>query len=111
MATKVFEGKYKNSSDQIYLVDNGRFYKGKYSNSSDELKNIKPAGINIQDNKVFKGKNHNSSDQILLIDDEKIFEGKYSNSSNQIAIIDGDTLTEEENFTLMYLLAQRNNLI
>ena len=40
MATKVFEGKYKNSSDQIYLIDKGRFYKGKYSNSSDELKNI-----------------------------------------------------------------------
>ena len=43
--------------------------------------------------------------------DEKIYEGKYNNSSNQIALIDGDSLTEEETFTLMFLLAQRNNLI
>ena len=96
---------------KIYVIENGRFFKGKYTNSSDELKSIKAAGINIKDNKVFKGKNHNSSDQIMLIDDEKIFEGKYSNSSNQIALIDGDSLTEEEIFTLIFLLAQRNNLI
>jgi hypothetical protein len=110
MATKVFEGKYKNSSDQIYVIDNGRFYKGKYSNSSDELKNIKPVGISIKDNKVFKGKYQNSSDQIMLVEKEKIFSGKYSNSSSQIAVVDGN-LTEAELFTLLYLLAQRNNLI
>jgi hypothetical protein len=110
MSTKIYEGKYKNSSDQIYLIENGRFFKGKYANSSDELKNVKPAGITIKDNKVFKGKYQNSSDQIMLVEKEKIFSGKYSNSSSQIAIIDG-SLSESELFTLLYLLAQRNNLI
>lgn len=111
MATKIFQGKYTNSSDQLYLADKGKIFKGKYSNSSDEIKNIKPSGINIVSrSKVYKGKYTNSSDQIMTIDKNKVYQGKYTNSSDQIAVIDGQ-LTDSEFENIIYLLAQRNNLI
>jgi len=111
MATKIFEGRFTNSSDQIYLVDKGKVFRGRFSNSSDEIKNIKPTGINIVNNsKVYKGKFTNSSDQIMTIDKSKVFKGRFTNSSDQIAVIDG-ILTNSEFENILYLLAQRNNLI
>ena len=111
MATKIYEGKYTNSSDQLYLVENGKIYKGKYSNSSDLIREVKPEGIKIENSKVYKGKYTYSSDQIMLIEGNKIFKGKYSNSSDQIALIDGDRLADSDFEKIVYLLAQRNNLI
>lgn len=112
MSTKIYEGKYPNSSDQIYLVEKGKIYRGKYSNSSDEIKNTKPSGIIISSNtKVYKGKYTNTSDQIMTIDQKKVYKGKYTNSSDQIAFIEGDRLSDAEFEEIIYLLAQRNNLI
>lgn len=112
MATKIYSGKYTNSSDQIYLIEKGKIYKGKYSNSSDELKNIKPEGIKIIDNiKIYKGKYTNSSDQIMTVSKDKVYKGKYTNSSDQIAVIDGDRLSDNEFAVIIYLLAQKNNLL
>lgn len=111
MATKIFQGRYTNSSDQIYLVDKGKIFRGRYSTSSEEIKNTKPVGINIVSrSKVYKGKHTNSSDQIMSIDKNKVFKGRYTNSSDQIAIIDGQ-LNDSEFENIIYLLAQRNNLI
>ena len=111
MGTKVFQGRFTNSSDQIYLVDKSKIFKGRFTNSSDEIKNIKPTGINIVSrSKVYKGRFTNSSDQILTIDKNKVFKGRFTNSSDQIAIIDGQ-LNDTEFDIIIYLLAQRNNLI
>lgn len=111
MGARIFQGKYTNSSDQIYLVDKSKIFRGKYSNSSDEIKNIKPTGINIiSRSKVCKGKYTNSSDQIITIDKNKVFKGNYTNSCEQIRIIDGQ-LSDSEFEIIIYLLAQRNNLI
>ena len=90
MATKIYQGKYDNSSDQIYLVDNGKIYNGKYDNSSDQIREVNTQG--------------------LLIKNDKVYKGKYDNSSDQIALIKGDRLTDDEFEKVVYLLAQRNNL-
>jgi hypothetical protein len=111
MGTKIFHGRFTNSSDQIYLVDKGKIFKGKFSNSSDEIKNIQPTGINIVSrSKIYKGKFTNSSDQIMTIDKNKVFKGRFTNSSDQIAVIDGQ-LNDSEFENITYLIAQRNNLI
>ncbi len=112
MSTKIYQGKYNNSSAQIYLVEKGKIYRGKYSNSSDEIKDVKPSGFIIESNaKVYKGKYNNSSDQIMLIENQKIYRGRYNNSSDQIALIEGDRLNDSEFEKIIYLLAQKNNLI
>lgn len=112
MATKIYSGRYTNSSDQVYLVEKGKIYKGKYSNSTDELKNVKPEGILIVDNtKIYKGKYANSSDQIITVSKEKVYKGRYTNSSDQIGVIDGDRLNDDEFAKIIYLLAQKNNLL
>lgn len=54
MAIKIYDGKYYNSSDQIYLVSNGKIYKGKYDNSSDELKGISYQALLNKDGKIYK---------------------------------------------------------
>ena len=41
----------------------------------------------------------------------KIYEGKNTYSSDQIATIQGDRLTDDEMEKIIYLLAQKNNLI
>ena len=41
----------------------------------------------------------------------KIYEGTSTSSSNQIANIQGDRLSDEEFFTVLFLLAKMNNLI
>lgn len=88
-----------------------KIFQGRYSTSSEEIKNTKPVGINIVSRtKVYKGKHTNSSDQIMSIDKNKVFKGRYTNSSDQIAIIDGQ-LNDSEFENIIYLLAQRNNLI
>ena len=111
MPSKIFEGRYNNSSDQIYTVERGKIFKGRYTNSSDELKNFNLAAIKIDGNKVYKGKSIDSSNQIMTVENLKIFKGKYTNSSDQIALIEGDRLSDSEFEQVIYLLAQRNNLI
>ena len=46
----------------------------------------------------------------MTIDKNKVYQGKYTNSSDQIAVIDGQ-LNDNEFENIIYLLAQRNNLI
>lgn len=111
MTTKIYEGRSTSSSDQIYTVEHGKIYKGRSTSSSDELKNFNPAALKIDGNKVYKGKSTSSSDQIMNLETLKVFKGRSNSSSDQIASIDGDRLTDSEFENVIYLLAQRNNLI
>jgi len=112
MASKIYQGKHAYSNEQIYLVDKGKIYRGKHSYSSDEIKSISVSGINIVSNtKVYKGKSTSSSDQIITIENNKIFKGKHAYSSDQIALIEGDRLSDSEFEKIIYLIAQKNNLI
>lgn len=111
MATKVFEGRSNYSSDQIFTIEHGKIYKGRSTYSSDELKNFNPAALRIDGNKVFKGKSNYSGDQIMNIEMLKIFKGRGNYGPDQIASIEGDRLTDAEFEKIIYLLAQRNNLI
>lgn len=61
MATKIYEGRYSNSSAQILLVERGKVYSGRYSNSSDEIKHVNMTGLLFKEDKVYRGKYTNSS--------------------------------------------------
>jgi hypothetical protein len=111
MTTKIYQGRSTNSSDQIYTVERGRFYKGRSTNSSDEIKLSGKEALNIDGNNVYKGRSTNSSDQVITIDKLNIYKGRSTNSSEQIASIEGDRLSDSEFGSVIYLLAQRNNLI
>jgi hypothetical protein len=47
----------------------------------------------------------------MTIEKDKIFKGKSTYSFDQIANIQGDRLSDSEMVKVIYLLAQRNNLI
>lgn len=47
----------------------------------------------------------------MTIEKEKVYKGKNTYSSDQIATIQGDRLTDSEMEKVIYLLAQRNNLL
>ncbi len=112
MSTKIYSGKISTSSNQIYLVEKNKIYNGKIATSTNELKNIKPEGIKIENgSKIYKGKIATSSNQIMCVSAGKVYKGRIESSSNQIAVIDGDRLSENEFAVIIYLLAQKNNLL
>ena len=47
----------------------------------------------------------------MVIEGNKIFKGRYNNSSDQIALVEGDRIGDSDFEKIIYLLAQRNNLI
>lgn len=99
------------SSDHIYTVKNGRYYEGRSTMSSDELKKLSPGGFQIKDEKVYEGRSTMSSSQVASIKGDKIYKGRSTMSSDQIATIKGDRLSDDELYTVIFLLLQRNHLI
>ena len=67
--------------------------------------------MNVEGDKVYSGRSTNSSDQIMTINDAKVFEGRSTNSSDQIATISGGRLNDSQLSSVIYLIAQRNNLL
>ena len=61
MMAKVYKGRYTNSGDQIFTVENGNVYKGRYTNSGDQI-------FTVENGNVYKGRYTNSGDQIMKIE-------------------------------------------
>lgn len=111
MATKIYKGRYANTSDQILLIDGGKIYRGRYSNSSDEIKKVEPHGLLFKGEMVYKGKYANTSDQVMTIKGDKVYKGRYANTSDQIALISGDRMSDDIYEKVIYLIAQQNMLL
>jgi len=112
MATKIYQGTSTNSSNLLYTLDKGKIYNGSLTTVSHEIKSIPSKGLTIVDfTKVYKGTVKTSPHQILSIKGDKIYKGTVLTSSHQVAKISGDRISDDDFEKVIYLLAQKNNLL